>query len=96
MFATMPTGPSLRDLTHVIIVRPDMVPLKTPIEASDNLIPDETFVGSDVNFLPGSSNCKCCNPSAAVFDLFGGNILIIDSSVVRRDHCLAGASDLFK
>jgi len=73
-----------------------MVPLKTPIEASDNLIPDETVVSSDVNLLDGVSNSKCCNPSAVVLDLFGGNILIIDSSVVRRDHCLAGASDLFK
>ena len=96
MLSTNPTGPPQRELTQVIFARPDMVPLMTPIEASDNLIPDEVVVSSDVKLLDGMSNSKSCNPSAVVFDLFGSNILIIDSSVVRRDRCLAGASDLFK
>ena len=73
-----------------------MVPLMTPIEASDNLIPDEVVVSSDVNLLDSMSDSISCYPPAVVFDLFGSNILIIDSSVVRRDNCLAGDSDLFK
>ena len=96
MLSTVPTGPPQRDLTQVILARPDVVPLMTPIEASDKLIPDEVVVSSDVNLLDNISFGKSCYPSAVVFDLFGSNILIFDISVVRRDSCLARDSDLFK
>ena len=62
MLSSMPTGSPHRDLAKAIILRPSMVPFVTPIEASDNLIPEEVVVSMDVNLLDGMSLGKSCYP----------------------------------
>ena len=93
MFTTVPTGTALLELIETILMRPDKVPLLSPVQAAKILSPEKKIIFIDKNPLILSTNSVLGDSQTVVFKFLCGNLGIIERTAGDGESYLARAKD---